>query len=66
MTSKIRHQESGSFLTIRNVWLEGKEVPIRPTWSVSIPSKPRFPYNQYPGRNRRKRSSANIWLELPR
>jgi hypothetical protein len=28
MTSKIRHQESGSFLTIRNVWLEGKEVPI--------------------------------------
>jgi hypothetical protein len=28
MTSKIRHQESGSFVTIRNVWLEGKEVPI--------------------------------------
>jgi hypothetical protein len=28
MTSKIRHQESGSFLTIRNVWLEGKAVPI--------------------------------------
>ena len=28
MTSKIRHQESGSFLPVRNVWLEGKEVPI--------------------------------------
>ena len=28
MTSKIRHEEGDGFLTIRNVWLEAKEVPL--------------------------------------